>query len=91
MTGKDGIPLLATVKRRKLDHKGQPIGSPNTNPTIDSRIYKLEFPDGRVEEYSVNVIIENMFDQIRSNGWDTSMFDKVIFVLMQSIKAQVHM
>ena len=63
-----------------MDHKGQPIGSPNTNPIIDSRIYELEFPDGRREEYSINIIIENMLDQIRSNDWDASMFDEVISV-----------
>ena len=77
LPGKDGIPLLTTVKRRKLDHKGQPIGVSNTNSIIDFRIYELEFPDGRVEEYSVNVIIENMLDQIKSNDWDASMFDEV--------------
>ena len=57
---------MATVKKRKLDHKGQPIDSSNTNPIIDSRIYELEFPDGRVEEYSINVNIENMLDQIKA-------------------------
>ena len=56
LPGRDGIPLLATFKKRKLDHKGQLIGSPNTNPILDSRIYELQFPDGRTEEYSVNVI-----------------------------------
>ena len=45
---------------------------------IDSRIYKLEFPDGRVEEYSDNVIIKNILDQVKSNDWDTSLFDEVI-------------
>ena len=80
LPGRDGILLLATVKRRKLDHKGQPIGSFNKNPIIDCRIYKLEFSDGRVEEYLVNVIIENMLDQVVSNDWDASMFDEVISV-----------
>ena len=80
LPGKDGIPLLVTIKRRKLDHKGQPVVSPNTNTILDSRIYILEFPDGRVEEYSVNIVIENMLDQIRSNEWDASMFDEVISV-----------
>ena len=56
LPGKDGIPLLATVKKRKLDFKGHPIGSPNDSPILDSRMYELEFPDGRVEEYSVNII-----------------------------------
>ena len=45
---------------------------------LDSRIYELEFPDGRVEEYSVNVILENMVDQVKSNDWDASLFDEVI-------------
>ena len=38
LPGKDGIPLLVTDERKMLDHKGQPIGSHNTNPIIDSRI-----------------------------------------------------
>ena len=80
LPGKDGIPLLATVRKRNLDFKGHPIGSPNANPILDSRTYELEFPDGRVEEYSVNVIMENMLDQVGNNDWDASLFDEVISV-----------
>ena len=47
---KDGIPLLATVKKRKLDYKGDPIGTYNSSPILDSRIYELEFLDGRIED-----------------------------------------
>ena len=79
LPGKDGIPLLATVKKRKLDYKGHPIGSPNANPILDPRIYELEFPDGRVEEYSVNIIIENILDQVANN------------VTLRSIRVQEHM
>ena len=50
------------------------------HPILDSKIYELEFPDVRVEEYSVNVIIDNMLDQVGNNDWDASMFDKVISV-----------
>ena len=80
LPGKDVVPLLATVQKRKLYYKGYPIGSPNANPILDSRIYELEFLDGRVEEYSVNVIIENMLDQVGNNDWDTSMFDELISI-----------
>ena len=45
---------------------------------LDSRIYELEFPDGRVEEYAVNVILENMVDQVKSNDWDVSLFDEIV-------------
>ena len=80
LPGRDGVPLSATVKRRKLDYKGQPIGANNINPVIDSRIYELKFADGRVNEYSVNVILENLLDQISSNDWVASLYDEIILV-----------
>ena len=76
--GKDKAPLLATVKKRKLDCKGEPIGTYNPSPILNSRIYELDFPEGRVEKYSVNVILENMTDQADSNDRDTSLYDEVI-------------
>ena len=36
---KDALPLLAIVKKRKLNYKGEPIGSPNPSPILDFRIY----------------------------------------------------
>ena len=80
LPSKDGTPLLAIVKKRKLNHRGDPVGFSHSNPMLDSRIYELEFPDGRVEEYSVNIILENMVDQVESNEWDSSFFDEVITV-----------
>ena len=47
---KSGIPLLVTVKKRKWDSQGHPVGKADDNPILDSRIYELEYPDGRVEE-----------------------------------------
>ena len=61
--GKDSIPVLAKVKKRKRDAAGIPLGEANSNPILDSRVYELEFPDGRVEEYSVKVIAENLLNQ----------------------------
>ena len=78
LPSKDGLPLLAIVKKRKLNHRGDPIGSYHSSPMLDSRIYELEFPDERIEEYSVNIILENMVDQVKSNDWDASLFDEVI-------------
>lgn len=54
---KDSIPVLAEIRKRKRDSQGNPIGEANTNPIFDTRVYGLEFPDGRVEEYSVNTIM----------------------------------
>ena len=33
-----------------------------------------------MEEYYVNVIIENMLDQVGNNDWDANMFDEIISV-----------
>ena len=75
---KDRLPLLAIVKKRKLNFKGEPVASSDPSPMLDSRIYELKFPDGRVEEYAVNIILENMVGQVKSNDWDASLFDEIV-------------
>ena len=75
---KEAIPVLAIVKKRKRDALGQPIGTKNENPILDSRIYELQFPDGRIEEYSVNVIAENLFNMADDDGWDTGLLEEII-------------
>ena len=69
---------MAIVKKKKLNFKGEPVRSSDPSPMLDSRIYELEFPDGRVEEYAVNVILENMVDQVKSNDWDASLFHEIV-------------
>ena len=71
-------PVLALIKGRKRDHLGNPIGLPNDNPILDTRIYQLEFPDGRVEEYGMNIIAENLISHTDENGWDTGIFEEII-------------
>ena len=43
----------------------------NTNPILDTHIYDLWLPDGRVEEYYYNSILENLYEQVDENVWDT--------------------
>jgi hypothetical protein len=71
-------PVLAKIKRRKRDHSGNPIGEQNPNPILDSRIYELEYPDGRIEEFSVNTIVENMVQQVDDQGFDTGILNEII-------------
>ena len=71
-------PVLAIIKGRKRDHNGNPIGNSNENPILDTRVYQLEFPDGRIEEYGMNIIAENLISQTDENGWDTGIFDEII-------------
>ena len=76
--GRDGLPVLTKVKKRKRDASGVPIGESNPNPILDTRIYEVEFPDGRVEEYSVNVLAENLLNQADRDGWDTGLIDEIV-------------
>ena len=77
--GTKGIePVLAHIKGRKRDQDGIPIGTENQNPILDTRVYQLEFPDGRIEEYALNVIIENIMNQVDADGYDVGIFDEII-------------
>ena len=46
----------AKVRGRKLEADGSVKGRANKNPILDTRTYEVEFPDGRVSEYTANVI-----------------------------------
>jgi hypothetical protein len=44
------------VIRRKRELYGTIRGRENANPMLDTRNYEIEFPDGRSDEYTTNVI-----------------------------------
>jgi hypothetical protein len=53
-------------RKRELD--GTVRGRANANSMLDTRTYEIEFPDGRSDEYTANVIAENMYDQCDIEG-----------------------
>ncbi|GFH50714.1 hypothetical protein CTEN210_07190 [Chaetoceros tenuissimus] len=75
---KDGTAVLTKVKGRKRDAEGNPVGKANENPILDTRVYQLQFPDGRVEEYAVNMIAENLFEQADENSWDSGIIEEFL-------------
>ena len=60
--------VLATIVKRRRYSQGLPVGESNINPILDSCIYELEYPEGRIEEYSVNSILENLLKQPDKDG-----------------------
>ena len=64
----EGMPVLAKVKEQKCDSMGLLVGEANLNPILDTRVYQLEFPDGAIVKYSVNIINENLFNQASNKG-----------------------
>ena len=66
----------AKVVNRVLDGDGKPKGS--INPILDTRIYEVMFPDGELRRYSANVIAENMYSQVDSEGYQYNLLDEIV-------------
>ena len=69
---------VGTVKKRKADDNGTPIGKSHDNPILDTREYQVEFDDGDVLEYSANVIAENLYSSVDSEGRRHVILDSII-------------
>jgi len=64
------------VKRVKgLD--GTVIGREHTNPLFDTREYVIEFTDGTQENYLANIIAENMYAKVDSEGNQYQLLDEI--------------
>jgi hypothetical protein len=48
------------VIRRKREIDGTASGRANADPMLDTSNYEIQIPDGRSDEYTANVISENM-------------------------------
>jgi hypothetical protein len=66
------------VIRRKRELDGTLRGRANANPMLDTRNYEIEFPDGRSDEYTANVIAENMYAQCDIEGRQFNLMEGII-------------
>jgi hypothetical protein len=57
---------------------GSLIGKRNMNPILDTREYKVEMADGSVAKYAVNVIAENLYSQVNSEGQQYVILSEII-------------
>jgi hypothetical protein len=62
--------------KRELD--GTVRGQANANPMLDTSNYEIQFPDGRSDEYTVNVIAENMYAQCDIEGRKFNLMEGII-------------
>ena len=59
--GKDSILVITKLRVMKRNHPSNLVGNLNRSPIIDTRIYELEVPYGKVvEEYLVNIIMKKI-------------------------------
>ena len=61
-------PRLAKVTKRMKDANGIPIGTAHDNPLLDTRMYEVEYVDGKKAALSANHIAENLFAQVDDEG-----------------------
>ena len=58
----------AKVIRQSKDLDGKIIGTYDEKPFLNTIIYDVEFPDGKIKDYAANVIAENMYSQVDLEG-----------------------
>ena len=68
---------FARVTKRHRDKDGLPIGTANDNPILDTRVYEVEYPDGHKTSLAANMIAENLFAQVDSEGNHHVLFDEI--------------
>jgi hypothetical protein len=66
------------VIRRKRELDGTVRGRANANPMLDTRNYEIEFPVGRSDEYTANVIADNMYAQCDIEGSQFNLMEGII-------------
>ncbi len=63
-----GTMTRGRVTARKRDSDGNPKGSSNDNPILDTCEYTVEFDDGDVSKLTANLIAESMYAQCDPDG-----------------------
>ena len=63
--------------RRARNSDGKEIGKANANPILDTRMYEVEFVDGRVSEITANLIAQNMAEQCDAAGRQYLLMDQI--------------
>jgi hypothetical protein len=53
-------------------------GRANANSILDTRTYEIKFPDGRTDEYTTNVIAENMYAQCDIEGRQYNLMEGIV-------------
>ena len=63
---------MVMVRRRIFSHKrdndGNPVGTANANPILDSQQYEVKFEDREVTKLTAHVIAESMYVQCNPEG-----------------------
>jgi len=64
----DGMTTGTVWKRKRDEVTNLPMGRRDENPMLDTRRYEIRLGNGKVEEYTANLIAENMITQVGPDG-----------------------
>ena len=70
--------MNAKVIGRAKDDEGKMVGHFHDNPLLNSIVYDVEFPDGAVKQYAANIIAENMYSQVDSEGHQYNLLEAIL-------------
>ena len=75
----DGDHMSATKVIGKIsDRYNNPIGTYDSNPILNSRVYVVMFPDSSVQQYGANIIAENLCSQVDEEGRQYMLIDEIL-------------
>eukprot|EP00536_Pseudo-nitzschia_multiseries_P015983 jgi/Psemu1/44457/gm1.44457_g len=70
--------LRCVVKDRVRDLQNQPIGVRNDNLILDTRLYRLQVPDGSLKEYTANIVAESLYSSVDKDARLFTLLDELI-------------
>ena len=73
-----GSDMMAKVLGRKRNADGNLIGRKHRIPTLDSRVYDVEFLDGERQQISYNLLAEHLFSQMDEEGVQHQLFHEIV-------------
>jgi len=73
-----GGDMMAKVVRCKHHAAGNLVGRKHKLPVLDSRVYKVEFLDGKHQEVSFNILAEHLLSQIDEEGNQYHIFKEIV-------------
>ena len=70
--------LIGIVVIQKRDAEGNPVGTPNKIPLLDTRINEVQMNDGNTYEYTANEIDVNLLSQVDEEGYSGKLIEGIL-------------
>ena len=68
----------AKVMRRTTSPEGEEYGAHDPNPLLSTIAYDLEFDDGSIKQVGANIIAQQMYQQVDSDGHMSTMIEHIV-------------